>query len=146
MKIYAIALVLLPFSTLISSQTPTTVEETQVVTDTLKKSPTPAELKKMKKDLDKALPKGISKAVANTIKNATSEDYSASPEAMVKLNYEIEKEEVFKDFNEDSYTTAKDKREARKEMKEDLKKLKQDYKKELKELRQDQKEMEADIK
>ena len=145
MKLYAIALVLLPFSTLISNPTTPIVDETYAVIDTIKKSPTAAELKKMKKDLDKALPKGLSNAIANTIKDATSEDYSASPEAMVKLNYEIEKEEIIKDFKEDSYRSAKDKREAKKEMKEDLKKLKQDYEKELKELIQDQREMEADL-
>lgn len=146
MKLYAIALVLLPFSTLINNPTPTILEEKHALTDTIKKSPSAAELKKMKKDLDKALPRGLSNAIANTVKDATSEDYSASPEAMVKLNYEIEKEEIIKDFKEDSYHTGRDKREARKEMKEDLKKLKQDYKKELKEFRQDQKEMEADLK
>ncbi|RZL15607.1 MAG: hypothetical protein EOO89_12780 [Pedobacter sp.] len=145
MKLYAIALVLLPFSTLISNPTTPIVDETYAVIDTIKKSPTAAELKKMKKDLDKALPKGLSNAIANTIKDATSEDYSASPETMVKLNYEIEKEEIIKDFKEDSYRSAKDKREAKKEMKEDLKKLKQDYEKELKELIQDQREMEADL-
>jgi N-acyl-D-aspartate/D-glutamate deacylase len=146
MKIYPIALLLLPFSALLTNENPEVFPSSYAVSDTTKRSPTAAELKKMKKDLDKSLPKGMSDAIMNTVKNGKDMDFSGSSEAMAKMNYAIEKEEIINDFKDDSFDSAKDKREARKEMKEDLKKLKQDYKKELRESRQEMKEMKAELK
>lgn len=73
-------------------------------------------------------------------------DLSDIPGAMIKMSYDLEREEIIKDFKSDTFDNAKDRREARKEMKEDLKELKKDYKKELKEHHKDQKEMEAYLK
>jgi hypothetical protein len=123
-----------------------TVKSSYIVSDSLKKMPSAAKLRKAKKDLNKVLPKGVSNAIVNTMKGAASGDFFYSPKDMIKMNYEIEKEEITNDFKSESFDSASDKREARREMKEDLKKLKKGYKKELKENREDETEMKAAFK
>lgn len=146
MKIYAIALVLLPFSTLISKSNPLTSVPVCSQIDTVKKVPTSAELKKMKKDLNKSLPKGMSAMVVNMVKDAGEMDLDDSPVAMTKLNYAIERDEILNDFKNDSFDNLKEKREARKEMLKDLRELKKDYKKELRESREELREIKAELK
>jgi len=146
MKIYAIALVLLPFSTLISKSNPSTSSPIYAQIDTVKKVPTSAELKKMKKDLNKSLPKGMSAMVVNMVKDAGEMDFDDSPVAMTKMNYVIEREEILNDFKNDSFDNLKEKREARKEMLKDLRELKKDYKKELRESRDELREIKAELK
>jgi hypothetical protein len=146
MKVYAIALVLLPFSTLISKSNPSTSSISYATIDTVKKAPTSAELKKVKKDLNKSLPKGMSDMVVNMVKDAGDMDLDDSPVAMTKMNYVIEREEILNDFKNDSFDNLKEKREARKEMLKDLRELKKDYKKELRESREELREIKAELK
>jgi F0F1-type ATP synthase membrane subunit b/b' len=146
MKIYAIALVLLPFSTLISKSNPSVPKTIYAASDTVKKAPTSAEMKKMKKDLNKSLPKGMSDMVVNMVKDAGEMDLDESPVAMTKMNYVIEREEILNDFKNDSFDNLKEKREARKEMLKDLRELKKDYKKELRESREELREIKAELK
>ena len=145
MKLHLIALGLLPFCTLVASQHPTTVYKGNIVTDTTKKSLLAKDLKQMKKDL-KEVPEGDSKMILKTTTGVLKGDLSDIPGAMIKMSYDLDREEIIKDFKSDTFDNAKDRREARKEMKEDLKELKKDYKKELKEHHKDQKEMEAYLK
>jgi len=79
----------------------------------------------------KVLSKGMSDAIVNTINGAKTLDFSASPKEMIKMNYEIEREELLTEFKNDSFHSAEEKYEFRKEMKENLKELKLDYKKAL---------------
>jgi len=132
-------------------------------TDSVKKTLTAKEFKKMKKQIKKSMPKELANVAIKELEilnpakqelKPTTSSYSGDIDkytyemdlSSLKLDYQLEKQEIIDNFKGDIYDSASDKREARKEMKEDLKELKEDFKRDLKELKKELKENKRETK
>ncbi|WP_214226053.1 hypothetical protein [Pedobacter sp. B4-66] len=126
-------------------------------TDSVKKTLTAKEFKEMKKQIKKSMPKELANMAIKELEilnpskrnlTLTASPYSGDMDkytydmdlSSLKLDYQLEKQEIIDNFKNDIYDSASDKREARKEMKEDLKELKEDFQRDLKELKKELKE------
>ncbi|WP_256004042.1 hypothetical protein [Pedobacter deserti] len=52
--------------------------------------------------------------------------------SLAKMSYELERQNLIREFKSETFDSAKEKRQARRELKEDLRELKKDYEEELK--------------
>lgn len=132
-------------------------------TDTIKKNLSAKEFKEMKRQIKKSMPKELASMAIKELEilNPTKQDlkpatssYSGDIDrytydvdlSSLKLDYQLEKQEIINSFKNDIYDSAYDKREARKEMKEDLKELKEDFKRDLKKLKNELKKNKRETK
>ncbi len=131
------------------------------LTDTIKKTLSVKEFKEMKKQIKKSMPKEMANIAIKELEilNPAKQDlkltvssYSGDIDkytydmdlSSLKLDYQLEKQEIIDNFKDDIYDSSSDKREAKKEMRKDLKELKKDFKKDLKELKKERKETKRD--